>query len=132
MYLLDSNTVSAYLKRIEPVRSKIVQMSIDEEKMSIDGIIYYEIKGGLLHVNATTQLRRFYQLLRSITIQWLNQDVADKASEIYANLRRSGQTIPDTDILIGATAVTYDLILVSDDAHFQRIQGITVENWLRR
>ena len=84
MYLLDSNTVSAYLKRIEPARSRIVQMSIDEEKMSIDGIIYYEIRGGLLHVNATTQLRRFYQLLRSITILWLNQDVADNASEICA------------------------------------------------
>ena len=131
MYLLDSNMISAYLKNIVRVVNKFDEIWYKKEPMFIDGIIYYEIKGGLLHVNATAKLRQFYLLLRSITILWLNQDVADKASDIYGNLRRSGRTIPDTDVLIAATALAHNLILVTDDSHFQRIEDITVENWLR-
>ena len=131
MYLLDSNMISAYLKNIVRVVNKFDEIWYKKEPMFIDGIIYYEIKGGLLHVNATAKLRQFYLLLRSITILWLNQDVADKASDIYGNLRRSGRTIPDTDVLIAATALAHNLILGTDDSHFQRIEDITVENWLR-
>ena len=131
MYLLDSNMISAYLKNIVRIVNKFDEIWYKKEPMFIDGIIYYEIKGGLLHVNATAKLRQFYLLLRSITILWLNQDVADKASDIYGNLRRSGRTIPDTDVLIAATALAHNLILVTDDSHFQRIEDITVENWLR-
>ncbi|MCH8290959.1 type II toxin-antitoxin system VapC family toxin [Candidatus Poribacteria bacterium] len=131
MYLLDSNMISAYLKNIVRVVDKFDEIWYKKEPMFIDGIIYYEIKGGLLHVNATAKLRQFYQLLQRITILWLNQDVADKASEIYSNLRRSGRTIPDTDVLIAATALAHNLILVTDDSHFQRVEDITVENWLR-
>ena len=131
MYLLDSNMISAYLKNIVRVVDKFDEIWYKKKPMFIDGIIYYEIKGGLLHVNATAKLRQFHLFLRSITILWLNQDVADKASEIYSNLRRSGRTIPDTDVLIAATALAHNLILATDDSHFQRVEDITVENWLR-
>jgi tRNA(fMet)-specific endonuclease VapC len=42
-----------------------------------------------------------------------------------------GKLLPDADILIAAIAFTYNLILVTDDSHFDRIDGLKVENWLR-
>ena len=38
--------------------------------------------------------------------------------------------VDKTAILIVTTVLTYNAILVSDDSHFGRITGLTVENWL--
>jgi tRNA(fMet)-specific endonuclease VapC len=60
-----------------------------------------------------------------------SEAVLNQASEIYASLKRQGKLLPDADILITAIALTYNLILVTDDNHFDRIDGLKVENWLR-
>ena len=59
-----------------------------------------------------------------------NLEILERASEIYADLKRRGAPIQDADILIAATAITQNLILVSADSDMLRIQDITVENWL--
>ncbi|MFH1859505.1 MAG: twitching motility protein PilT [bacterium] len=57
--------------------------------------------------------------------------VFDIASEIYADLQKKGKLIEDADLLIASMAKTWEMILVSDDKHFQRIQGLRLENWIR-
>jgi tRNA(fMet)-specific endonuclease VapC len=62
----------------------------------------------------------------------IDSDVAEHTSDIYDVLRRKGQLVEDADILIAATALVHQLILITDNtAHFKRISGITFENWLR-
>ena len=98
----------------------------------MSGINYYEIKRGLLSVNATRKLRDFEAIRQTIEMLFLDtQEVFDKAVEIHASLKRKGRPIPDADILIAATAQTQNLILVSADSHFQWIDDLIVENWLR-
>jgi tRNA(fMet)-specific endonuclease VapC len=47
-----------------------------------------------------------------------------------ARLRKSGMGIDDFDLLIGVTAVTNNLIMVTNNtSHFQRIDGIALEDW---
>jgi tRNA(fMet)-specific endonuclease VapC len=42
-----------------------------------------------------------------------------------------GKNIPDFDLLIGATAVQRDMILVTNNTkHMSRIKGIKLENWV--
>ena len=41
--------------------------------------------------------------------------------------------IDDFDILIGATALKYDMILVTENIkHLSRVPGIIIENWINR
>ena len=59
------------------------------------------------------------------------------AIPIYAaekvRLRSIGKMISDFDLLIGATAVVYDFIMVTENLkEFNRIKGITLENWVNR
>ena len=54
--------------------------------------------------------------------------------ELYAKekarLRKAGTPIDDFDLLIGVTAVTHKLIMVTNDTdHFKRIRGIALVNW---
>lgn len=56
------------------------------------------------------------------------------ALDIYATekarLRKSGKIIDDFDLLIGATAVAFDLIMVTNNtSHFSRLKDIKLEDW---
>ena len=47
-----------------------------------------------------------------------------------ARLRKLGTPIDDFDLLIGATAVTNELIIVTNNTkHFTRIDLIEIEDW---
>lgn len=65
--------------------------------------------------------------LNHYTVLDLTRDIAWRAAQISRQLRASGQTIGDSDILIAATALHHGLPLVTDNAqHFQRITGLQV------
>jgi len=46
--------------------------------------------------------------------------------QMAIRLRNIGQIIPIPDLIIGATAITYNLTLVSDDRHFQTMQKVNL------
>lgn len=55
-----------------------------------------------------------------------------RAAEIYADLYQRGGLIGDADILIAATAIVEGCGLVTNnERHFERIEGLNVDNWLR-
>ena len=56
------------------------------------------------------------------------------ALDIYASekarLQKSGKIINDFDLLIGATAVSFDLVMVTNNTnHFNRIKDIKLQDW---
>jgi len=132
-YLLDTNIVTAILKKDERLNPKLREVTVRDIKLFISCITYYEVKGGLLAVNATRKLSRFEQLCsQDLEIVFLpNLDIINRASEIYADLKRRGRLIQTADILIAATAAAAGLILVSHDSDMLRVSGVTVEDWLQ-
>jgi tRNA(fMet)-specific endonuclease VapC len=49
-----------------------------------------------------------------------------------ARLRKAGTPIDDFDLLIGVTAVTHGLTMVTNNTdHFKRINGIELEDWTK-
>ncbi|MFQ4143754.1 type II toxin-antitoxin system VapC family toxin [Chlorogloeopsis sp. ULAP02] len=131
-YLLDTNIVSYILKRNITVDNKLREANIRGEEVFISCITYYEVKGGLLAVNATRQLAEFNQFIRKYGVLFLDDiEMIEKACEIQVSLKKRGISLEDADILIAATAITRGLILVSNDSDMQRVDGISVENWLQ-
>ncbi|MBN2744261.1 tRNA(fMet)-specific endonuclease VapC [Breznakibacter xylanolyticus] len=50
-----------------------------------------------------------------------------------ARLRKSGSMISDFDLLIGCTAIANKLIMITENTkEFNRIKGISIENWIIR
>lgn len=131
-YLLDTNIISAELKLDQQVKRKLRLLNEQEQKVVFTTINYFEIKRGLLAVNATKKLRLFDNLCKRYEIVGIDErGVLDKAAEIYADLKRRGELIPDGDILIGAVALHHNLIVVTNDAHFRRIPKLQLENWIQ-
>ena len=60
-------------------------------------------------------------------------DAIETFGQLKADMECSGNKIDDFDLLIGATAITNDLIMVTDNVkHIGKIPGIQLENWIER
>lgn len=130
-YVLDTNIITAILKGNKTVENMVLKCQLKGEKIYINGISYYEIKRGLLAINANAKLNKFEMLCKKFGLLLLDtEDIFDRAAEIYANLRQRGQCIEDADILIASIVSIRNFNLVSDDTDFDRIQGLKIENWL--
>jgi len=59
-------------------------------------------------------------------------DSLDIYAKEKAKLKRQGILIDDFDILIGATAVFYNMIMVTNNVdHLNRLENITIEDWTK-
>jgi tRNA(fMet)-specific endonuclease VapC len=130
-YLLDTNIVSASLKQNVNINLKLKEVSSLEIDILISGVTYYEVQRGLLRTNATKKLALFAQFCQDYPILFLDDlRIFQKASEIHADLTNRGKIIQDADILIAATAIIHNLILVSHDSDLTRVKDLQLENWL--
>ncbi|NDJ24136.1 PIN domain-containing protein [Nostoc sp. B(2019)] len=131
-YLLDSNIVTYILKKNATIDKKFREVRWLKQDVFISCITYYEVKRGLLAINATRQLVDFIKFCQIYKILLIDDlEIIERACEIYVDLQLRGFIIQEQDILIAATAIARGLILVSNDYDLLRVQGINLENWAR-
>jgi len=131
-YIIDTNIVKPILKKDSKVLSRLYKVILSGKEVLIDGTVYYEVRRGLLYLKAKRKLEEFEEFCERYEILLLNDlKIFNKASEIYVSLKRKGKLNGDIDILIAATALINNLIVVSNDEDFLEIDGLNVENWLR-
>ncbi|MEH1816673.1 MAG: PIN domain-containing protein [Nostoc sp.] len=69
-------------------------------------------------------------LLDSITILPFSVEEAEQAAQIRSILKTAGTPIGSYDVLIAATALTHNHIVVTSNVReFQRVNGLQIENW---
>lgn len=125
-FLLDSDRVASYLKNIHGA----VQLlgPLFSRGCAISVITYAEIFEGILGGHDRDEAERAWMdLLESVDILAVDTAIADRFARIRAELRTAGRLIPDMDLLIAATAIEYDLTLVTGNRrHFDRIPGLEI------
>lgn len=129
--LLDTDIISYYLRNNANVSR---QMKLAYEQygyLSMSVVSYYEVVNGLLFKDAKGQLKSFEKLIQSFQIIPLDTAIADIAAQIFADLRRNNQIVGHTDVLIGATALHYQMkVVTNNQAHFSRIPNLELDNWV--
>ncbi len=130
--LLDTSIHIAFLRGEEDVVSKVEAYLEEFDMLSLSIITYYEILRGRKYIENEKKLRGFEELMDKSEIITLDREIIDRASEIYAELKRRGELIEDADILIAASCLVKGMVLVTDnEEHFRRIESLEMENWLR-
>jgi tRNA(fMet)-specific endonuclease VapC len=128
-YLLDTDTCIYFLNQEKTIIEKMNIIPIDDMTISI--ITIAELQFGAFNSHKIVKNLERIKYLRSIikTIN-LNTEITEEYAKIKSSLRKSGTPIDDFDILIGATAIVNNLILITNNIqHFSRIENITIENW---
>ncbi|MFN4179589.1 MAG: type II toxin-antitoxin system VapC family toxin [Armatimonadota bacterium] len=128
--LLDSDTMSEILKgKNSTIMARAALYLRQHAHFTISLITRYEILRGLKVRDAMARMARFeWECQRGrIIVLPLTDAIIVRAAEIYADLYQRSQLISDADILIAATAIEHNLVLVTNNlTHFQRIQNLQV------
>lgn len=128
-YLLDTNICIYYIKGLYDLKKKFEE--IGPENCFISEITLAELKFGVAKSQAKEKNQRALDSFLS-GIQILPIFPAlDVYAEEKARLQKSGKIIDDFDLLIGATAVSFDLNMVTNNkSHFSRVKDIKLEDWI--
>lgn len=126
-WMLDTNTVSHLIRNTWPnVRKQVAQRP--QAALCISAITRSELLYGVArHPDATRINPVVQEFLRWVdTLDW-SAEVANRHGALRADLERHG--IGMLDQMIAAHALALDVTLVSNDRIFQRVEGLTLENW---
>lgn len=130
--VLDTDVVSTLMRR-DPVAVVNASLYVAEHALlTISCITRFEVLRGLHAQRSASKIAAFETSCHSLTILPLTDAIIMRAAEIYGGLHRRGRLIGDADILIAATAMVNGREVVTNNtSHFERIEGLTVGNWLR-
>jgi len=130
VYALDSNIISFYLKGNSTVFENIENAIKKNHTVVITPIAYYEVKRGLLMINATKQLKKLEILCDLLSVGKFDNNLLDDAISIYVQERKEKRNTEDADIFIAAFCLRNNCILVTDNTkHFKNINGLNLINW---
>ena len=130
--LLDTDILSELLKQHPLVLQWVRTYLAEHERLAFSIITRYELLRGLKAKQARTQEAAFTLLCQASLILPLTDQVVDRAATLYGELHRQGALLPDADLLIAATALEAQRILVTNNlAHFQRVPNLIIETWKR-
>ena len=128
--VVDSDTLSLYLKNFPKVTAQANGYLSVHRELTFSIITRFEVLRGLKIKSAATQINKFNAICRYSRILEISDEIIERAADIYASLYQRGQLIGDADILIAATALDYDLpIVTNNEKHFNRINNLQVLNW---
>jgi tRNA(fMet)-specific endonuclease VapC len=131
-YMLDTNILSALIKRTSSPLAERVSM-LDSEEFCTSIVVACELRYGVVKKGSQSLTTRVNQLLACIDILPLNTEVEDHYAAIRVALEKVGPPIGHNDLFIAAHARSLDLIVVTDNvSEFSRVSGLAVENWLKR
>lgn len=127
-YLLDTNICIYFLKGLFELYHKIEQAGI--ENCFISEITVAELKFGAENSsNPTKNKETIDKFLNKFTILPIFTSLDIYAKE-KTRLRKKGKPLDDFDLLIGATAVSNNLTLVTKNiSDFNRLEIIKIEDW---
>lgn len=130
-FLLDTN-ICIFLFRGKYGVNNIFN-EVGKENCYVSEVTVAELKYGTECSARPEENRRILEdFLQEVTIIPFDAAIDFYAKE-KARLRRQGTPIDDFDLLIGSTAVSCNLTLVTDNTkHFQRIANVSLENWIVR
>ncbi len=126
-YLLDTNTVSYYL-RGNPATVKHVQ-GHKPSALAISAITAMELAYGAHKPQSKILTAAVQGFLSGIEVLPFDQGAAEKAGAVRATLERAGITLSLADSQIAGHALVLGLTLISTDAAFKRVRGLTVKDW---
>jgi len=130
-YLLDTNICVHFFRKKFGVSEKLE--AAKAEKCAISEITLAELVFGAENSkNPKKNHRIIEQFVELVTVLPIYDAILLYGKE-KARLRKAGTMISDLDLFIGCTAISNDLIMVTENqGEFRRITGIKLENWVDR
>ena len=125
-YLLDTDWVIHALHGVAPITARVEQLAPHGLGLSI--VSMAELYQGVFYsTNPSGNERSLQDFLSGVDVVSLDDEICRLFAMERGRLRAEGISIGDFDILIGATAIRYDLTLLTNNRrHFTRLRGLNI------
>ncbi len=131
MFLLDTDIIIYSLKGMETVVRNLESHQEDYLCISVVSLmeLYY---GASKSEKKTANLAKVRRIEEDFDVLPVEFSVAETFGMIKSDLEFKGVPLDDFDLIIAASALTSNLILVTNNQkHFSRIEGLKLRNWAR-
>jgi tRNA(fMet)-specific endonuclease VapC len=124
--LVDTNAASAIMRANPTVLSALA----DVENFLVPCIVAGELFYGAYHASLPLpQIVRVTAFVAQNRLLYLDDFTLELYGRVLASLRSTGRLIPTNDMWIAALALQHNLPLMTQDRHFDHIEGLTVIGW---
>lgn len=129
MYLLDTDILIYSLKGHEKVQGNLRKHIGDP--IQISSVTLMELYfGAYKSKKVESNLAKVRKIESSLEIIPISQELAEIFGLLKAKLETAGTPLDDFDLILAATALSRNLILVTNnERHFKRVEGLKIENW---
>lgn len=129
-FLLDTNICIYFLKGRFGLVEKMDKIGFDN--LFISEITVAELKFGAEKSSYPEKNRAVINELTDKFKQLPISSALDIYAKEKARLRKVGRVVDDLDLLIGATAIVNEMVLVTNnERHFDHLRNIVIENWTK-
>jgi len=128
-YLIDTDIIIYSLKNDETVQRRFRETLTIPKSISV--ITYGElVYGARKSKHIERNLAVTYRIAELFQILNIDRSIMDVFGDLKSNLAKKGTIIDDMDILIAATALSHNLVLVTNNIrHFAKVTDLKIENW---
>jgi tRNA(fMet)-specific endonuclease VapC len=125
-FLLDTNIVIALIAKDSSVERGLASA----EKVYVPSLVLGELYfGARASAQKDRNLARIDEFAAANAVLVPDVATAREYGILKAALRAKGRLIPENDMWIAAIARQHSLTLITRDAHFREIEGLTTEDW---
>ena len=130
-YLLDTNILSDLVRNpAGRVAARIAE--VGERSVCTSIIVAAELRFGAAMKGSDRLSAQLEHILSAITVEPLEAPADAIYGQVRAALDAAGTPIGANDLLIAAHALATGRTVVTDnEREFSRVEGLTMENWLR-
>jgi predicted nucleic acid-binding protein len=120
--IVDTSVWIAFFRGIDPHASELSRL-LEKDRTLITGIIVAELYQGIKNPKEEEKIGDVLENVNSLEV---NNKLWRDAGRLASRLRRTGLSIPLTDIAIAALALGHGVPLYTLDSHFGQIPNLQV------
>ncbi len=122
-YLLDTTAIIDHLRGDKKVSFYLEKIGLKGDTAGCCCINIAEIYSGMLE----KETEKTNRLINSLYYYEVTRDISKTAGRLRRKYSKKGITLATTDVIIGATALIYDLILVTKNIKHYPFPEIEIE-----
>ena len=105
--------------------------TVSADRLAVPSVVAFELRYGLLRIGAgPRRSAELTQLLNALTPLAFDAAAAELAARLRADLEAHGESISSFDLLIAATALAHNAVLVTRNRReFERVALLQIEDW---
>ena len=124
--ILDTDAVSAFLEGVPSVCDAVGRAEVLAVPSIVIGEYRFSMSGWRLRAELEANFGRLVRLAETLVV---DANTAEHYAVIRRELKDAGTPIQENDLWIAALVRQHGMPLVSNDAHFDNVKGLTRIGW---